>query len=460
MTKPLPVVERDALIEHMQEGFLVLDADDCIVEMNIPAERYTGCVRAEALGKRYEDLFPRAAASGAIEAFADVRVTGRSTRISGYSSQFPDRFVDARIFQYGREIGIVFGDLTERRREQQELRDHQARMAAIFEQAAVGLVKITLHGTINFANAAFLELAGRVDRTLVLGHSFEEFVGTEDLRQVRDRLGVASTSGDAVSFEMAMRRPNAQPVPVSIGASAMKDEHGNLIGYSLAVSDVSHRMSHEEHRRQLDRELDHRMRNLVSLVQNVARRTAATSISLPEFLAAFDGRVLALAAAQDLIVDQHGDDVPLPALVGSVLQHQPDEARDSVSVGLPDILVPEGVATAIGMMVHELASNALKWGALTVPGGRVSLRGELQGSGPATRMALTWSETGGPPTATPTTIGFGLRMITSAFATFEGSVTLAWPPDGLICVCSVPILPTVALEQLDNPSHSPALLAS
>lgn len=179
------------------------------------------------------------------------------------------------------------------------------------------------------------------------------------------------------------------------------------------------------------REVAHRSKNILALVQAVARQTAASDPR--DFIVRFDERVRALAASQDLLVKHEWKEIDVASLVRSQLAHFEDLVGDRISMSGPPARLTAQAAQALGMALHELATNAGKYGALSNDSGRVEIAWTLpprQGGGCG--FAITWTESGGPPVAPPSRNGFGSRVIRDmARSSFEGSVELEFAPEGV-----------------------------
>jgi two-component sensor histidine kinase len=207
------------------------------------------------------------------------------------------------------------------------------------------------------------------------------------------------------------------------------------------VEDAHERRSHEERQALLAREVDHRAKNALAVVQAALRLTRAEDI--PSYIRAVEGRVAALARAHTLLAEDRWTGADLRAIVAGELApflgaggQGPRAVLEGPDVGLPAI-----AAQPLGMAVHELATNAVKHGALSAPDGRVAVRWRLdQGLGGAT-LRLCWVESGGPVVpGAPARRGFGSRVLEGTLrGQLGGAVTLDWAPGGLVCELRVPL---------------------
>ena len=187
-------------------------------------------------------------------------------------------------------------------------------------------------------------------------------------------------------------------------------------------------------------ELDHRVKNTLAVVQSVAEHTLRSSVSMREFGAAFSGRIQALARIHTALAGRRWKGLPLTDLIELVVGPYRHHAG-SVSIDCNGILVSSELVRVLGMVLHELATNAAKYGALSNERGHVTVSSRVDGEG-APRLRISWSESDGPCVNEPTRRGFGMRLIEEAIAyEVEGRVTLLFPVQGLHCELEIPIPP-------------------
>ena len=186
----------------------------------------------------------------------------------------------------------------------------------------------------------------------------------------------------------------------------------------------------EERATMLAHEVNHRVNNLLGVVQAVSAQTARNAKSVKDYQASFDGRVSALAAAQHLLTSDGSVGADLKSLLLHIVQ--PFGADRFVLEG-PLVPVPDYLGTSFALLLHELSTNAMKYGALSVTDGAVEILWEHV----ADDLRLTWRERGGPPVTAPDRTGFGTRLLKSAFAPARGHATLEYHPDGVECVVSL-----------------------
>lgn len=194
----------------------------------------------------------------------------------------------------------------------------------------------------------------------------------------------------------------------------------------------------QERLRMLLGELNHRVKNTLAVIQAIARRTAGHAGSLPQFTETFLGRIRALAAAQELLTETGWAGASFEALVRRSLA--PYVADRQASIAVARVVVPAQLAQDLALALHELATNAVKHGALSTATGRVSVAAGLRDLGDGPGLWLDWREQGGPPAVEPQGSGFGMTLLTQVLVHGHGGkVELGWEQEGLVCRIAVPL---------------------
>jgi len=314
----------------------------------------------------------------------------------------------------------------------------QAHLAAIVSSSPSAVVSLSPEGIVRTWNAA---------ATALFGYAEEEAVGMpisvltpEGSREGADRLYAQVRAGAVVQADVTRRRKDGRLIDVSINVAPMYDDAGKLVGISSIARDISERKARERQIEFLLRELAHRSKNLLAVVQAIAGQTARHSPSMEEFQVRFSARVAAMARAQDLLVARSWNGASMADLVRSQLAPFAEDASGRVSVHGPDLELKPDAVHSLTLALHELATNAAKYGALSVPEGRVDIRWALDGTGPEGRcFRLSWRERDGPPVARPQRKGFGHVVISDMVAaSLSGKVKLDYAPEGLAWMIEAP----------------------
>jgi PAS domain S-box-containing protein len=218
-------------------------------------------------------------------------------------------------------------------------------------------------------------------------------------------------------------RPDGTRVRFMPFPTPLLDGRGNLLGAVNMLVDLTDRLAHEEHLRLVSAEADHRANNLLAVVRSLVSLSDGETVA--GYKAKLEARLAALAAANSLIVEGRWRDVDLLGLVREEMRPYGGRAE---LLGEPVALAPRA-AQSMAMVLHELATNAAKHGALSRPGGRVGVRWWTEGG----VFTLRWEETGGPPAAEPSRRGLGTRVVESSMRAYGGAVGREWRPEGLVC---------------------------
>jgi PAS domain S-box-containing protein len=217
----------------------------------------------------------------------------------------------------------------------------------------------------------------------------------------------------------------------------LRDVTGGIVGLTCAAVDITERKEGEAHLRLLMRELTHRSKNLLAVIQAMARQTAKQGGTVADFLDRFGARLQALARSHDLLVQESWYGASLHDLVRSQLGHYLDRDHPQVLVAGPDIHLRPEAAQSLGLALHELATNAAKYGALSRPEGRVAVEWRLAPDDGG--LEIFWRESQGPRVGEPPRRGFGSMVIEHNLSrALDAEVELAFRPEGLTCRVAVP----------------------
>jgi PAS domain S-box-containing protein len=331
-----------------------------------------------------------------------------------------------------RLVGVSI-DVTERRRVEAELAARLAELESLYEAAPIGLALFDREFRFVRINAA----AARFDGLPVeshLGRNLWEVVpGLRPqiepvFRHVLDGghpVELPEISGETLAHPGVARQWSARIYPVH-------SHRGDVVGIGVVAEDITERKQREAQMRFVMRELTHRSKNLLAVIQAMARQTARGTSDTAEFVDRFADRLAALARSHDLLVSKDWIGADLHALARQQLAPFVDSDDGRAALRGPRLTLKPEVAQSVGMAFHELATNASKYGALSVPGGRIELTWQRI-PGPAEEMLrIEWRETGGPPYAPPERRGFGRSVVESMIAAAtHGEARIDWRPEGV-----------------------------
>jgi PAS domain S-box-containing protein len=279
----------------------------------------------------------------------------------------------------------------------------------------------------------------------MFGLDIDEIVGQrdDDVVPVESRASVIALkrevldSGQAKDAEIRILDGITRWYDVHI--EPLRDVAGNIVGLTCAAVDITARKAGEAHLRELMRELTHRSKNLLAVIQAMARQTARHAGTIDRFLEQYGARLQALAASHDLLVQESWYGASLFELIHSQLAQHLDRNDSQVSVDGPAILLKPEAAQSLGLALHELATNAAKYGALSAPNGRVGIEWRNLPAAEGDGIEIVWSESGGPGVETPTRRGFGSLVIERNLArSLEADVNLSFDPAGVRCRIVIP----------------------
>ena len=338
----------------------------------------------------------------------------------------------------------VIEDISARKQAEQELRDNEERFRSSLFHCPLPILLFDDQEQILAISQSWLERSG---------YSIEELRRIEDwtTRAYGERSGDAleqfrqiiliSTEPEMRSAERMIRTKDGRERLWSFVSSALRPPCGDRRRLFVCVAqDVTDQKAHEEQVHLLMSEINHRAKNMLSLVQAIARQTTARE---PEdFVERFTERIQALAANQDLLVRNEWQGVDVDDLVRSQLAYFADLVGSRITVHGSPVRLNAAAAQAIGLALHELATNAGKYGALSVDAGRVDVCWRLDGD----VFAMSWTECNGPPVSPPARCGFGSTVISSMVKqTVNGEVQLDYVPSGVVWNLTCPA--ANALEQ-------------
>jgi PAS domain S-box-containing protein len=229
-------------------------------------------------------------------------------------------------------------------------------------------------------------------------------------------------------FETIRRRKDGTFFPISLSVSPVKDANGEILGASKIARDISEQRRNQETIITLAREAEHRSRNLLASVLAAVKLSRAETIE--ELKGAIEGRIQALANVHSLFAETHWAGADLKTIAERELAPYKSEQWGRICLTGSEVVLSPDVAQALAVTLHELATNAAKYGALSRVEGVIDIQWSIDAGD---QLKLAWRESGGPPVHVPTTKGFGSRVIHGLIAQLNGSVDFSWRPAGLLC---------------------------
>jgi PAS domain S-box-containing protein len=349
------------------------------------------------------------------------------------------------------ELSLVLANAAKELRARTEA---QGRLATIVSSSPNAMVSQSPDGIIRTWNAAAERLFG-YQASEVTGRSARMFYTGEQQSEFADIIAEVR-SGTAVHRDVQRRHKDGHLIDVSISVAPMYDDAGRVVGISSIVSDIGERKAREKQIEFLMRELSHRSKNLLAVVQAIAGQTARYSDDLEEFQTRFSQRLHAMARAQDLLVARNWEGAQLTELVRSQLAPFTEDVSTRIEMSGPELDLRPDAVHNLTLALHELATNAAKYGALSVPDGRVAVDWEVAGGEPDDlRFRMSWREHSGPPVRPPDRKGFGHVVIADMVGSaLRGHVQLLFESSGVRWKLDVP-----AASVIKKAEGGPAQLA-
>jgi PAS domain S-box-containing protein len=439
----------DDSFELAPSGLAVLAPDGSFMRVNRAFRGWTGFSEGELLGgKRFAELIDGdgdsffsdlSAALAQCEEIPDVFLLWR-----GASGQTLPAYVHFALRRGGvgatAEIHLSAARGESRALQEAELeRGKRAaeQLAAIVANSGDAIVSVDTQGAVLNANRAFSEIFQYEPAEIAGANLADLIVPEEDRAQYEEKLR-ESFAGPSRARIVRRRRKDGVGMDFSLSTAPIRDESCDVAAISMIYRDIAPLTRAAEHIEFLLREVNHRSKNLLAVVQAVARQTARLSPSPDEFIDSFMARLSAIGCSHDLLVSRDWRGVQIADLTRNQFGQLDDEARDRIAVSGDFVEINPRAAESYGLALHELSTNAVKHGALSAPGGSVELRFSLDRDGKF--YTLTWRERGGPAVRAPARSGFGGTVLTRmAPLAIQGESVLDFTPEGLRYRLSAPL---------------------
>lgn len=316
-------------------------------------------------------------------------------------------------------------DITDRKRAEESA----LRLASIVEFSDDAIISKDLDGVITSWNRGAQALFGYTAREAV-GNSVRTLIPPDRLDEESEILARIRRGEHIEHYETVRRRKDGTLIDISLTVSPVKNAAGEIVGASKIARNISERKRAEEALHLIVDESKHRIRNTLATVQAIATQTLHAS---DEERLAFVARLSALGRAHDLLSVENWSRAKIGDVVNQALAPFRDKAYERFVVeGPEDLWTSSNHASLLTMALHELATNASKYGALANNSGQVRLSWELVSQDQESRLRLCWTESGGPPVTAPSHAGFGSFLMNRVLKAERGEVRLEYKPQGLV----------------------------
>ena len=437
------------LVERMSEGALTFGPDGVILYVNGRLCELTG-YRAERLVHRdfatlFEGEAPTLAPNISLEASL-LRNDDTSLPVSVWAGPISIGDSSATL--------VTLTDLSVHRRAEQ-IAAAERFSRSVLEQSTNAILVLAPDGRITHASWMAAELA----RQPPVGHTFSEAfpLEAESGTQAGTLAHFSAASLDTLlatkpfhGVEVRLQSEDAGKRTFLLSAGPLLDDTRASVGSIVTLTDVTERKRAEEQLTMLVAELNHRVKNILAIVQSVARQTIRSSGSLANFMHAFSGRLRALAIAHDILTQTRWIGIGLKELLTAVLAPHLSAEEERVTMEGPPVLLSARAVMPLSMALHELTTNAAKYGALSVRGGRIDVSWTLTG-GEDQSVELSWRERGGPKVERGTSSGFGTVLIDRVITyDLDGTTKIDFDPSGVRCTLTFPLR-----DQAKSPVNTP-----
>ena len=426
------------LLTLSYEPMLAWRLDGPIEFWNAGAERLYGYTPEEAIGRESHALLQTRFAAGLSVLISELRSAHQwSGELHHTCKDGREVTVDSRMQLLGDGTVLeVNRDVTKHKQIESALRESEQRLrflASIVESSDDAIVSKNLDGVITSWNKGAERIFGYVAEEAI-GRPITIVIPQERLSEEVDILARIRRGERIDHFETIRQRKHGSRIVVSLTVSPVKNAEGRIVGASKIARDITEQKRSQDMIATLAREAEHRSKNLLANVQATVNLSQADT---PEGLKqAIEGRIQALANVHSLFVETRWTGAELSTIASRELAPYAERAEGRVIINGPELLLEPNTAQAIAVTLHELATNAAKYGALSVANGRVALNWSHQADEP---LRLHWSETGGPAVTAPARKGFGTRIIERMIAQLKGTTNFDWRPEGLVCEITVQV---------------------
>jgi len=426
-----------SLLTLSSEAMLVWHLDEGIEFWNAGAERLYGFTSEEAVGRTSHALLQTKFPVEFIELITRLRNERHwSGELRHICKDGHEVIVESRLQLLSDGTVIeVNRDVTERKQIEAELRKAEQQLhflGTIVQSSDDAIVSKNLDGIITSWNKG----AERV-----FGYTAEEAIGQpitivipqnrhDEERTILTRI----RRGERIEhFETVRQRKHGSLIAVSLTISPVKNTEGKIVGASKIARDITEQKRSQEQIATLAREAEHRSKNLLANVQAMVNLSQADAVD--ELKKAIEGRIKALANVHSLFVASRWIGAELSTIAQQELAPYSATGEKHVRIDGPQVLLEPTAAQAIAVALHELATNAAKYGSLSVANGLVDLKWSDEANG---WLNLRWSETGGPAVQPPSRTGFGGRIIEQMIGQLKGDTRFDWRAEGLVCEIRLP----------------------
>ena len=397
--------------------------------------RMFGRPEEELIGNTLRTLLPQIFEAGIFDLYEQVVDSGNSWqgeyRYPGLGGEEWYRVTTAKLDD---GFAVSFADVTGRKIAEERLRQSDQRLRSILNNVMAFVGLLSPDGTMLEGNHTALAAAG-IDRAEVVGKPFWETYWWSYDPQVQATLRAdiaRAAAGERVRRDVVVRTSGEGRATIDFQLAPIFDDAGRVVNIVPSGVDISERQRAEAHREMLMKELSHRVKNTLATVQTMASHTLREATDLDTFRDAFVGRLMAISKSHDLLMDPGHRDADLYQLVHDQVMPYARSGSAQVRLSGPPLRLGAEAAHAFGLVLHELATNAAKYGALSTETGGLEIAWSESTDRDIPEALVDWREYDGPPVSPPARQGFGSILIEQSLSySLGGSADIDYRPEGV-----------------------------
>ena len=347
-------------------------------------------------------------------------------------------------------VVVTLIDISDRKR----LERDQAHLAAIVASSEDAIISHDLEGTITSWNGGAEKIYG-YNASEMIGQPMSTLLDDVQIDEWPDNLARLRQGEPVIDIDISRVTKGDRVIYVSLTISPMRNSQGVIIGASAVARDIAMRKIAEQQAELMMAELDHRVKNILAIVSSVVSQTLKADGTAEAARVEIEGRIQAISRAHGLLTELGGIEGSLRELVA--IELQPYNHRDNVSISGDDVVLSSRANLSMALALHELATNAAKYGALSTTEGRLDVSWRVVGASEQPELEIVWLETAGPPVAIPSRRGFGTKLIElSLVRGLKAKVNREFLPTGVRCQIAVPLTDSIGRVRPADLADKPA----
>jgi PAS domain S-box-containing protein len=442
------LAELEAIYRSAPVGLAVFDTRFCFMHVNNRVADMDGVSPQDHIGRSVAEIVPaiadqtEAVFRSVLETgkpMLGVEITGATARgpgepITWLASWYPLQDADGQVVA----INVVAEDISERKRAESALADREQQFRTLANSIPQLAWMADPDGWIFWYNERWYEYTGSTPQEME-GWGWQSVQDPAVLPAVLERFNNSLATGEPFDMTFPLKGADGVFRPFLTRMVPIRDSRGHIVRWFGTNTDITAQKEHEAHLNFVMRELSHRSKNLLAVVQAMARQTMQHSGDFDDFEGRFMGRLHGLARSHDLLVREDWAGASIRDLIGAQLAPFVREEGASLDIAGPDLVLKPDAVQNLGFALFELATNAVKYGALAARKGKITIRWDLVDGDPGQRVRLSWSESGGPHVKAPDRKGFGTVVIERFMAAaFGGTAKSVYAPEGLSWTVEIP----------------------